>query len=131
MLFTPLFQSKLPKLKLYPMGLQSKLPLGHRWTVSYRSSYRPPLTGEFRCGEGERREAKGEGPRLAAMAASPAAMAASLMDPLATVPSREARLVGREDATGERLRPRRLVMTPGEGDRREDLEVSTVETSFI
>jgi hypothetical protein len=62
------------------------------------------------------------------MAAAPAAMAASLMSPStfdADVPAlldRKARELGREeeDATGERLRPLREVMIPGEGDRRDE-----------
>lgn len=118
---TPLAQSKLPILKLQLMGLHSKLSDGHRFIVSYLSSY--PL-GERGLGLRERRlySVKGEGPRLAAIAASPAAMAASLMDPLAVRrtsadPAREAREPGRE-ATGDRLRPRLLVITPGDGERR-------------
>lgn len=55
------------------------------------------------------------------MAARPAAMAARLND----ASGRE----GGREATGERLRPLRLVMTPGEGERR--AESATVETSFI
>lgn len=74
------------------------------------------------------------------MAASPAAMAASLMVPLALACPRasaetdrsarsEAREPGR-DATGERLRPRRLVMTVGEGEwRARSEEGGTVEMS--